>query len=630
MSGSCRLTVQPENQTHIVEQGTTVLQALQQLNVPVRSDCGGAGVCGKCRVVAHDRNGLSPVSEEEQSCLGEDLVSNGYRLACLATVTGEARVNVPRLAEEKSRPRGKEIQAPVCTPDPAVRRIFVAPDQLTSLSATRLYQLLLDRLPLWPEFPVDEAGVQLVRLLAETPELSPRQGVTLVIHEQLGVCAVLPGNRSVTSLGMAVDLGTTTIAGYLCDLQTGELLASRAMFNPQRKYGDDVISRISSAVIDEDALQEMQKAVVTALEQLAELCLADCGLSSDDLDELVVVGNTTMQTIFAGESPESLGRSPYTPQILSAQNLSAQSLGFGFGRKTNVHIFPVISGFLGGDSVAAALGGELMHRSEPRLIIDIGTNGELLLGCGAKLVATSCATGPALEGAAISCGMRAVPGAIDKIEVDQEDNCLRYHHLGAENGVLPQGICGSGLIDAIAGMLQIGVLQESGRLNAQAEGVICDDQGFPQAYVLVPAEASGTGRDITLTLLDVRAFQLAKSALVVGMEKLLEVYGLEEVPYTCITGAFGAHFNWRNGLLVDLLSAKATQGEVASGANLAGAGAIMGLLDREKRQEAGTLASNCTAVELAADPDFNLRFVERTRFPHLDNQTECRQPLPCC
>nr|WP_321468998.1 ASKHA domain-containing protein [uncultured Desulfobulbus sp.] len=621
MSRSCHLTVQPENHTLVVEQGTTVLQALQQLNSSVRSDCGGAGVCGKCRVLTLDRDGLSPVSDEEQSCLGKDLIGNGYRLACLATITGEARVTVPHLAEEKSRPQGKKIDAPTCTPDPTVRRFFIAADRLsTPLSASGLYQCILERLPQWPEFPADEAGVQLVRLLADSPEQIAQHGVTLVVHEQLGVRAVLPGDQASRSLGMAVDLGTTTIAGYLCDLQTGELLASRAMFNPQRKYGDDVISRISRTVGDEGVLKEMQRTVVAALEQLAGLCLADCGLADAELDELVVVGNTTMQTIFAGDSPESLGRSPYLPQILSAQNLSAQSLGFSFGKMTTVHIFPVISGFLGGDSVAAALGGTLMHCAEPRLIIDIGTNGELILGCGEKLVATSCATGPALEGAAISCGMRAVAGAIDKVEVDQTHNRLLLHHLGAENGALPLGICGSGLIDAVAGLRQVGVLQESGRLNAEAEGVICDDQGFPQAYVLVPAAESGTGRDITLTLLDVRAFQLAKSALVVGMEKLLEEYGLEDVPHTCITGAFGAHFNWTNGLIVDLLSAKVSRGEVTSGANLAGAGAIMALIDRDKRREAAVLASGCTALELAADPDFNLRFVERTRFPALESQ----------
>lgn len=621
MSTICCLTVEYPEQTLEVASGTTVLQALQQLDIAVRNDCGGTGVCGKCRVISRHIEGLSPVTLEERSFLGDDLVNAGNRLACLATIRGEARVDVPRLEQGRIRPRGKDIQAPTCTPDPAVCRLFLEADQLSfPLSVSCLYQLLLERLPQWPEFPKDEAGIQLVRLLADAPELNPRQGVTLIVHEQAGVCALLPGNQSTTSLGLAVDLGTTTIAGYLCDLQNGALLASKAMFNPQRKYGDDVISRISSAVIDEDALATMQQAVVSALHELAESCLAESGLSLDALDELVVVGNTTMQTIFAGDSPESLGRAPYLPRIFSAQNRLARSLGFAFAAHTNIHIFPVISGFLGGDSVAAALGGELLHRSQPMLIIDIGTNGELLLGCGERIVATSCATGPALEGAAISCGMRAVPGAIDRVEVDHEGRRLRYHHLGEEQGVLPQGLCGSGLIDLVAGLRQIGVLEDSGRFNARAGGVLCDDQGFPQAYVVVPAEKSGTGRDITLTLLDVRAFQLAKSALVVGMDKLLEEYGLDDVPQTCITGAFGAHFNWHNGLLVDLLSAKVTGGEVVSGANLAGAGAIMALLNREKRREAGVLASKSVAVDLASDPDFNRQFVERTRFPRLGSR----------
>jgi uncharacterized 2Fe-2S/4Fe-4S cluster protein (DUF4445 family) len=215
--------------------------------------------------------------------------------------------------------------------------------------------------------------------------------------------------------------------------------------------------------------------------------------------------------------------------------------------------------------------------------------------------------------------MRAVAGAIDAVSVDTQANCLRYHHLGVEEGARPLGLCGSGLIDVIACMRQLGIIEESGRLNADAPGVVCDDQCFGHAYTMIPAADSGTGKDIRLTLMDIRAFQLAKSVLVVGIEKLVKQYGLDEVPRTCITGAFGAHFNWRNGLLVDLLSPKVTAGEISSGANLAGAGAMLVLLNQEKRKEAEQLAAACTAVELASDPEFNLRFVERTRFPALQN-----------
>ncbi len=619
MSTSCRLTVQPDGRTVAVAPGVSVLQVLQDLNIAVRSDCGGAGVCGKCRVRSLTSAGLSPVSEEERSFLGPKQVNEGYRLACRAMVTGDAAIAIPQSAEETGSPRGKKIQAPVCTPDPAVCRIFLAADQWPEGGPSLAWaqQLLAESLPQWPAFPAAEAAAQLVSLAAD---VSLQDGATLVCHEQQGVSAVFPGHQP-TSLGLAVDLGTTTIAAYLCDLQTGQLLASRAMFNPQRKFGDDVISRISSAVMSDTALGEMQQAVAAALDRLAGQCLEECGLLVDNLDELVVVGNTTMQTIFAGDSPESLGMSPYLPPKMTAQNLLAGNLGMHLGDRINVYLFPVISGFLGGDSVAVALGGKLLYQEKPTLYIDIGTNGELLLGCGERIVGTSCATGPALEGAEISCGMRAVPGAIDRVEVDDEQQRLLCHWIGESDGILPLGICGSGLIDTIACLREIGALQESGRLNAGAEGIVCDDQGLPLAYRLVPAGASGTGQDITLSLRDIRAFQLAKSALVVGIEKLLEQYGLDEALQTCITGAFGAHFNWHNGLTVDLLSAKVTRGKVSSGANLAGAGAMMALLVREKRREAEVLASRCKAVELAADPDFNQCFVERTRFPSLDSQS---------
>lgn len=617
MSGTCRLTVQPEGKTVAVESGTSVLQALQQLETIVRNDCGGAGVCGKCRVLVEDGNGLSQVGTDERKSLGEVQVHKGYRLACLATVTGDTTVVVPQATDAGDRPRGKEIQGAVCSPDPSVSRIFLDADRISPVpAAAQLSRLLLERLPGWHDFPADEAGEQLASLLVDCRK---KDGVTLVVHEQQGVAAVLPGHQIAASLGLAVDLGTTTLAGYLCDLQSGEQLASGAVFNPQRKYGDDVISRISSAVDSDADLKDMQRRVAEAINQLADQCLADCGFTDDSLDEIVVVGNTTMQTIFVGDSPESLGVAPYLPKTLNAHNLPAKSLGLKAAQHANVYIFPVISGFLGGDSVAAALGGDLRQQAEPRLIIDIGTNGELLLGCGEQIVATSCATGPALEGAAISCGMRAVAGAIDRVEVDEEQNCLHCHSLGMEEGVYPKGICGSGLIDVMACLRQLGVLEESGRMNVQMKGVIRDESGMGQAYTLVSAEQNGSGENLVLTQADVRAFQLAKSALVVGIEKLLEWYNLEEVPYTCITGAFGAHFNWRNGLAVDLLPAKVARGEVCSGANLAGAGAMMALLNRKKRKEAEELAASCKALELAADPDFNLRFVERTKFPVLKN-----------
>lgn len=616
MSNPCRLTIQPNNTTVEAPAGTTVLQAVQQIGDLVRSDCGGAGVCGKCLVHAKE-SGLSPLSAGERDLLGPELVEEQARLACLATLTGEAVVHLGFVEEAGASPRGKNIQAPECDCAPLAQRLFIAPEHLSVMGAIpeELCAILFSELAHWPGFTALPLVEQLKQLVNDC---SLGEGITLICHQHHGVSAVLPG-KQLDSLGLAVDLGTTTIAAYLCDLRTGTLLASAALFNPQRKFGDDVISRISSAVENKEKLAQMQEAVASALEELATKCLADCGHSVDAIDELVVAGNTTMQTIFAGESPESLGRAPYMPSTFDARNFWAENLNIKLGTKANVYLYPVISGFLGGDSVAAALGGQLHLVDTPTLIIDIGTNGELLLGCGDRIVATSCATGPALEGAAISCGMRAVSGAIDKVAVDTEGNCLQFHHLGMEEGALPQGLCGSGLIDVIASMRQLGIIEETGRLNSKAPGVVCDDQGFGHAYTMIPAEKSGTGKDIRLTLMDIRAFQLAKSALVVGIEKLVEQYGLEEVPRTCITGAFGAHFNWRNGLLVDLLSPKVTTGEISSGANLAGAGAMLVLLNGQKRREAEQLASSCTAVELASDPEFNLRFVERTKFPELRN-----------
>lgn len=612
---ACRVTVQPGGGSLDVQPDTNLLEALQMLDVSIRTDCGGAGVCGKCLVQSVHGEGLSALDDEELSFLDTDQIEAGYRLACKATITGDATIQIASDVESCSGPQGKKILAPACTPNPAVRRIFIEPEHLSkneSIAETTL-QLLADRLEQLTDFSTAVTGRQLRPLLADC---SLEDGITLIVHEQRGVTAIFPGKK-LHSLGLAVDLGTTTIAAYLCDLEKGTLLSSAAVFNPQRKFGDDVISRISKGSESDAILHEMQRAVVVAIDDLKGQCLTEVGFSSEDVDELVLVGNTTMQTIFSGASPESLGRAPYQPLTMEGQNLAAEDLGLGLKEGTNVYLFPVISGFLGGDSVAAGLGGDLLHQTEPHLIIDIGTNGELLLGCGDHIVATSCATGPALEGAAISCGMRAVVGAIDKVEVAGDGKSLVFHHIGEEEGVAPTGLCGSGLIDVIACMRKVGILEESGRFDSNARGVICDDDGFATACIMVPAASSGTGKHLTLALNDVRAFQLAKSALVVGIEKLLEHYGVKEVSKTCITGAFGAHFNHRNGVTVDMLSEKVTAGQVYGGANLAGAGAMLALFDKRKRQEAEQLASKCIAVELASDPDFNMCFVKRTRFPAL-------------
>lgn len=609
-----KLTIEPLACTASIPQGTIIMQAVNHMGGGIRGECCGAGTCGKCRIIATPSSSLSELSEAEREILSSSQIQHAYRLACQAKLIGDVTVTIPETFKDSGEARGKSDIMTLYSVNPMVERVV--------LKARRSLKTVLEAGDLTSQL-ITQAGnatgrkpkideIEAVRQLSHVGGGS--QSRTVVIHEQKGVTAVFDGAR-IRSLGLAVDIGTTTLAAYLCDLASGRLLASASCVNPQRMYGEDVISRISAVENYDDGLKRLQSAAVEAINQLIDNCIERIGASRDAIDEVSVAGNTTMQTLFAGLSPASLGVSPYWPVQRKAQNFRAADIGFKINPGTNVFLFPVISGFLGGDAVAAAVGDGLYTDEEISLVIDIGTNGELLLGNRHKLLATSCATGPALEGANISCGMRAVSGAIDRVEIDAETKQLVWHIIGERADMTPLGICGSGLIDAMAAMRKAGVLQPSGRLKEGAPGVICDPKGIGQAYVLVPPGKSPSGEPITITLRDVRAFQLAKSALATGIVMLMHHFGIDKVHRTILTGAFGAHFNWRSAVAVGMIPAIAAAGDVAVAENLAGVGAMMALCDKRKRKQAQTLAANAEFIELAVNPDFNRRFVAGTAFP---------------
>ncbi|MBW1712395.1 MAG: DUF4445 domain-containing protein, partial [Deltaproteobacteria bacterium] len=379
------------------------------------------------------------------------------------------------------------------------------------------------------------------------------------------------------------------------------------------------ISRIAYADGRESGLADLQGLVVEAINDLAGRCLEKAGGQRAEIDEVTVVGNTTMEQILAGFHPHGLGAAPYLPLKKAMLDFRAADLGLDLNPATNVHLFPVISGFIGGDTLGAILAVRPHDRDEISLIVDIGTNGELVLGNRQGLWATSCATGPALEGAHMSCGMRAGSGAIHRVEHDPASGRLVYEVLGQDNGARPAGLCGSGIIDAVAALRRAGLLLENGRFNEGRPEVNVDDQGVGRSLTLAGPEASATGAEVALTLADVRQVQLAKAALFVGIKFLMQAAGLKEVDRLFLTGAFGARFNWQSALAIGMLPPGAVSGEVETLENAAGQGAILALLDGQKRDEARRLTEMVQVIDLAADPGFNLEFPRATVFPALDS-----------
>ncbi|HDR17072.1 MAG TPA: DUF4445 domain-containing protein, partial [Desulfobacteraceae bacterium] len=519
-----KIVFEPMGLSIRVPEGANLLEAAVSLEIPIRSDCGGNGLCGKCVVQVDSEAGLSPMTDAEKDLFDENEQSSGHRLACQAKVSGPVRVAVPRGTLDIGAALGKTDIDAVFDLHPMVERTkadgaHTGPENEEDLPSDRA-TLLTSRVS-------GKAGAADINGLKDMAKPDRFRGdMTLVNHRKRGVTAVLTGNRQ-RSFGVAVDVGTTTVACYLCDMTSGGIIASRASANPQRRFGEDVISRIAFCDSRESGTEILREAVVQEINGLIDGCIEEVDGETQDVDEVSIVGNTTMQHLFCGIHPHGLGVSPYLPVFAGALNLSAAEIGFSLNPGTNVYIFPVVSGFVGGDTLGAVVA-EKPHRSkQTTLIVDIGTNGEVVLGTKDGLWATSCATGPALEGAQLECGMRAMPGAVHRVSYD-DPNGFEFEIIGGSSEPA-RGLCGSGVIDAVASMLRAGIMLPNGRLKEGAPGVVVDGDGIGRSFELVPPGYSSTGRPVFVSLNDVRQIQLAKAALRVGIEALMRRAGVNYI-----------------------------------------------------------------------------------------------------
>ncbi|AFM24802.1 ASKHA domain-containing protein [Desulfomonile tiedjei] len=592
----------------------TVQDLLLAKGYQIRADCGGKGVCGKCKIQVLSNS--SDRAEHVDPGTGASLqdCDNGYVLACKTKVLSDLLVRIPEETWETADSSCKtdvEFTIPL---KPVVDSFSVDSVKIGGARAKDVVSIM-------GNLPWGNHSDFSRRALADFSTCVRRNvPFTLVRHFQRGIVKVLPSIQH-RSLGLAIDLGTTTLAVYLCDLKTGKLVVAKAAANPQRKHGEDVITRIEFASKDELNVKLLQTTVVDRINDLIKHCLSHAGADHSDIDEIVAVGNTTMQHLLCGLNPRSLGLAPYLPVTKKPLDFEAAEIGLDFNERTNLHVFPSISGFVGGDAVAGALAENLEDRSGVNLLVDIGTNGELVLSNNGRLWATSCATGPALEGAHIECGMRAVPGAIDSITFIPETRELQYSTIGAEKGALPVGICGSGIIDGIAALRAAGIILPNGRLNEALPGVTSDNSGLGRFYTIVPPERTASGRSVHITLNDIRQIQTAKAALAVGIKLLMRVAGVEKIDRLVLTGAFGAHFDWRNAVSIGMLPEAAVQGNIDITENAAGLGAAMALMNGDLRKKAADLAEKTTVIELAEHAEFQDEFIDALDFPPFPQNT---------
>jgi uncharacterized 2Fe-2S/4Fe-4S cluster protein (DUF4445 family) len=583
---------QPLGRRVRVPRDTSLLEAAHDGGLALLSVCGGAGLCDSCRVRLV-RGEVSPPTGAERARLADDALEAGVRLACQARALTDVVVEVP--VESLGTEQRLQIDS-ACgqvAPEPAVRAVDVAlaPPSLADARSdlTRLREA-------WQAHDPEGGTVPHAVLTTLSGALRHTGWRARLVVGDRTLVAVLPPETAL--LGLAVDVGTTKIATYLVDLATGRTIAAMGAPNPQIAHGEDVISRIAYAGRTPGGAQTLHAELMDGLNAMVEQACAGAGVSRDRLVDAVVVGNTAMHHLVAGLSVEGLGRAPYVAAVGEALTLPARDIGLDIAPGARVYLPPNIAGYVGADHVAALTALDVPADRRTRLAIDIGTNTEVSLFAGGRILSCSCASGPAFEGAHIGCGMRAGSGAIERVRV--VDGVVRVGTIG---DVAPIGLCGSGILDAVAELASHGAVDRQGAFRA-SHSLVTQRDGAP---VFVVAEASATGHhhDLVLTRRDISEIQLAKAAIRAGIETLLEVAGAgaDAIDEVLVAGAFGTYLDLGSAIRVGMLPALPA-GRFRQVGNAAGAGARQMLLARGRRARGEQLAAQVEYVELSSRPRF--------------------------
>ncbi len=629
---TCKVVFQPSGQSGKVKAGLTLLDAARSLGVGIESICGGAGTCGKCQVIIEEgrfakydltssSDHVSPASEDERSICARRGLPNGVRLSCLAHVNGDLLVTVPEEARANRQIVRKAAAERVIRVDPIIQMVLLTldPPILGDRSdQERILALLESR------FGLKAPAFELSALKSLPAALREGHGeVSLTIWNDQTVIRVQAGLHD-TPLGLAVDIGSTSLAAYLCDLRTGVLLATTSAMNPQVTYGDDIMSRISYAVEIPNGRERLQRAVIHAINDLAAQATAQANAAVEDIVDCVLVGNSVMHHLALGLDPAQLGHLPFAPVAGGPVDVAARDLGLKFNPGARVHVLPLEAGYVGADNVGVILAEEPHKQDDIVLIVDVGTNGEILLGNRERLLCTSSPTGPAFEGAQITHGMRAAPGAIERVRIDPHTlevniKVIGQDHWGAElpdEQIQARGICGSGILEAVAELFTAGLVLPSGKFNPKLNSprLIRGPKGQP-AFILATAEQSATGSPIVLTQSDVRSVQLAKAALYVGAQLLMKERGVQQVARIVLAGAFGSLIDRERAMIIGMIPDCPLDRVTAVG-NAAGDGARIALLNKSSRIEAAKVARWTEHITAPLKTEFQEQFVAALPFPH--------------
>ncbi len=618
-----RVFILPDQIALDLPEGTPLVRALWQAGVAIETPCGGFGVCGKCKV-RFTGGAVPEPTEEELRHVSASELAEGWRLACRHRVTGDAEMVVPA----ESRPAIAQVLTTAverAVPlEPAVRRL---PLQLPAPSTSdersdlrRLLDALREQHGI--QLEVEQVPLSVTRQLSQVVREADFRPFVVLFHDpdhpaETRLLAVQSGDTT-PLLGIAFDIGTTTLVGYLIDLQTGKQLAYAARLNPQVQYGDDVVSRLTFVYHDQAGLKLLQHAVVRGLNEIIAEACQSAGVDPQHIFEVVAVGNTTMLHFLLGVNTNSIAVAPYVPVFADLLSVEARQIGLRVNPSAMLTTLPCVAGYVGADTVAVALTHLHDPDDETVLALDIGTNGEVVLRHQGKYYCTSAAAGPAFEGGRIYQGIRAEVGAVAQVSVESNGE-NHWLHITTIGGGLPKGICGSGLIDAAACLLDIGAVNEAGRMNNNGDGkwweshltTLCEQKAFQ----LVAPEASGIPEGVVLTQKDVRELQLAKGSIRAVTEVLLQEAGIRwaDVHRVLVAGAFGMYVNLRSAQRIGLLPPIPLE-RIEPVGNAAGAGAKIALRSVRERKRAEQLAQQMKHVVMTGNPQYQEAYLDHLGF----------------
>jgi len=608
--------------------GTPVLQAARELGVDIDSICGGQARCGRCQVeviegsfakegIVSNASHLGGLSEDEQICRKDGRLKPGNRLSCQSKILGDVKIDVPASSQVHHQVVRKDFEAHPIELDPLVRLYFTQLPELAPQSLEGDLQGLkgaLDRD--WGLSGLD-CDIHILQSLPFALRNS-RQQVTVAVRNGARIVAIWPGFKD-RIYGVAVDVGSTTIAAQLCDLSSGEMLTSAGAMNPQIRYGEDLMSRVSYAMLHPEGAGQMTRVVRAAINELIVDVTSQAGIDVSEVLELTLVGNPIMHHLLLGLDPTPLGVAPFPLTVEHATELPATELDLHVAAGARAYILPCIAGHVGADTAAVLLAETPWESDEISLIIDVGTNAEIVLGNHERLLAASSPTGPAFEGAQISAGQRAAPGAIERVRIDPKTLEPRFKVIGGslwsdDPGFKTEsckqdvtGICGSGIIEVIASMYLAGIIRPDGIID----GAMADRNprieatGRTFSYLLHHGNPEKGKPEIRIQQADVRAIQLAKAALYAGARLLMDRMGVDKVDRIRLAGAFGSHIDVKYAMVLGMIAG-----------NAAGTGARIALLNKASRKEIENRVRKEEKVETAADENFQKHFVDAMAIPH--------------